>query len=77
MILILNIYGFVGLVPLFSGESTIFEYRKGRGHIDMLIHSPGDNDSKYIWGRASNFNRSSVNRGYTDRQRQMDTQTNR
>ena len=40
--LILNIYRFVDLAPFFSGQSTIlalffFEYRKGCGHIDMLM----------------------------------------
>ena len=43
--LILNIYGFVGLVPFFSFLAKVsflafFKCRKGCGHIDMLLMFP-------------------------------------
>ena len=44
------------------------KYRKGCDHIDMLMTFPWCTDFKYVWVRGSNFNRSGVNRGYTNRQ---------
>ena len=48
--LILNMYGLLGLAPLFFLTEVpflAFKYSKWCGYIDMFIHSPGDTDSKY------------------------------
>ena len=59
-----SIPSFRPVIQFFSGKSTIFGflkiYKNVCGHIDIL-------NSNYIWVCGSNFNRSNVNRGYTDR----------
>ena len=75
MTLILSIYGFVGLVPLFflvkvtflaiflNIERGVWLYRHAHDVtlVTLILNI-------YIWVRGSNFNRSSLNLGHTDRQ---------
>ena len=70
--LILNLYGFVGLVPFFFLVKipflALFYSEGGVAIYTSSCRSPGDTDSKYIWVLGSNFNHSIVNLGHTDRQ---------